>query len=326
MVKFSSILKKRVITIDKSFLLWYNTNDPIQCVLIKEDKMKKIIVILMLVVMLNFTSCSLITNDQKEIESMFNSFDKSQDYVLLTHFQLVVKGEQYDRSEIKYNGKETNIVFLDEEGFYSYTFDEADMKAELLYTVYNGFEVTELGEATLPSKVINSFFGDNCFCFRIDDPSVEEFKQVYYCWNIADKTGKIIEDVEDNYEYSLDRNRSKDYTFNYKSGITNNALEIVDNKSGVKKVIDESVLETFEEGRKINKFNSTVDFGPERAYAIGDDIFFVSGFGVKPSGKPHYYYIVKWNFTTEECTFVTSVRFDKFQEWVDDMIIISSES
>lgn len=286
--------------------------------------MKKIIFTLLLVVfVLSSTSCFLGTNNLEEIELMFNSFNNSKDYVLLTHFQLVIKGEHYERSEIKYNGKETNIVFLDEDGFYSYTFNEPNLRVEFLYTTYKDFETIELGKTTLPREIVNSFYGDNCFWFRINDPSTDEFNQVYYCWNIVNKTGKIIDDVNDNYEYSLDNNRTKDYTLTYQSKMINSTLEIVDNNTGTKKIIDKSTLKTFEEGSKIIKSNSSTYFSPEQTYVIGDDVYFVSGFGVGILSESHYYYIVKWNFTTEKCTFITSVCFDYYQEWVDDMIIIT---
>ncbi|MBQ7760943.1 MAG: hypothetical protein IJ400_02695 [Clostridia bacterium] len=286
--------------------------------------MKKTVLILLLVVFVfSSTSCYPGANNPEEIELMFNSFSHLDDYVLLTHFQLVVKGEYYNRSEIKYNEKETNIIFLDENGFYSYTFSKSDLFVEFLYTTYDDFVVTKLGEATLPAKIINSYYGDDCFWFRIDDPSTDEFKQIHYRWNTLDKTGSIVENVDDNYEYSPNNNRTNDYTFNYQSKIFDKVLEIVDNDTGIKKTIDKSILKSFEEGRKISESNSSTIFSPEQIYVIDDDIYFVLGFGVGVLSEPHYYYIVKWNFNTEECTFITSTCFDYFQEWVDDMIIIN---
>lgn len=286
--------------------------------------MRKIIFFLLLIIIVfSSASCYPGRNDPEEIESMFNSFNNSTDYILLTCFQLVVNGKHYERSEIKYNEKNTTILFLDESGFYSYTFNRTDLRVEFLYTTYNDFETTKLGETTLPTKISNSFYGDNCFGFRIDDPSTDKFKQIYYCWNTQDKTGTLVDDVDEDYEYSSDNNRSKDYTLNYRSRLFGSSLSIIDNNTGTKKVIDKSILKTFEEGKKIKKSNSGTTFSPEHVYIIGDDVYFVSGFGVGIFSEPHYYYIVKWNFNTEECTFITSIRFDLYQEWVDDMIIIN---
>ncbi len=286
--------------------------------------MKRMAFFLVLVMLVHsLTACILGANKPEQVEAMFDSFNQSTDYVLLTHFELVVKGEHYKRDEIKYNGKDTTILFLDENGFYSYTFDEQSLAVEFLYTTYDSFEATKLGEDALHTKIINSFFGSGCFWFRIDDVSTDEFGQVYYCWNIADKTGEIVDDVDESYEYSVDNNRTQAYSFHYKQASFNRALEITDNDTGAKKVIDKSILITFEEGKEIIKFKSTTTFGVEQAYVVGEDIFFVCGFGVGFLSEPHYYYIVKWNFNTEECTFVTSVNFDYFQEWVDDVIIVN---
>ena len=241
----------------------------------------------------------------------------------MTHFELVVKGEHYERDKIKYNGKDTTILFLDEDGFYSYAFDKQTLSVEFLYTTYANFEVTKLGETTLHTRIIHSFFGDYCFWFRIDDVSLDEFGQVYYCWNIAEKTGSIVNDVERSYEYSIDNNRTKCYTFHHQNTLFDSILEITHNDTAVKKIIDNSILKTFEEGKQISESNSGTVFDPEQVYIVGDDVYFVSGFGVGPLAGRHYYYVVKWNFNTEECTFLTSVYFDYFQEWVDDMIIFN---
>ena len=283
---------------------------------------KTVLILLVIMFVFSFTSCYPGDNNPEEIEAMFNSFNHSDDYVLLTHFQLIVKGEHYNRSEIKYNEKETNIIFLDENGFYSYTFNKSNLFVEFLYTTYDDFVVTKLGEATLPEKIINGYYGDNCFWFRMDDPSTDEFKQIHYRWNTLNKTGSIVESVDDNYEYSANNNRVNNYTFNYQNKLFDKVLEIVDNDTRIKKTIDKSILKSFEEGKRISESNSSTIFSPEQVYVIDDDIYFVSGLGVGVLSEPHYYYIVKWNFNTEECTFITSIYFDYFQEWVDDFIIL----
>lgn len=285
--------------------------------------MKKFMLFLLVIlIMFSFTSCFEFS-DPKEVEEMFNSFNHSDNYVLLTHFQLVVKGKHYERSEIKYNGKDTNILFLDENGFYSYAYNNTNLRVEFLYTTYDDFKVTELGEATLPNNIINSFYGDNCFWFRMIAPSDDKSKQVYYCWNTLDKTEKMVENVDDDYEYSPDNNRSKDYSFSYKSLFFIEELTIVNNETDVKKTINKSILKTFEEGREIRKFKSSTVFTARKAYVIDDDIYFVSSFGVDTFADNMYLYLVKWNFNTEECTFITSTCFDYYQEWVDDFIIIN---
>lgn len=74
----------------------------------------------------------VIANAEK-IASMFDSFNKSEDIVLLTHFELVVQGTHYDLADIQYNEQRCNIVFLEENGFYSYVYDRDNFFVEFLY-------------------------------------------------------------------------------------------------------------------------------------------------------------------------------------------------
>ena len=284
--------------------------------------MKKLLMMfLMIVYMFSLSSCS----SEKELQDMFNSFNHSSNYVLLTHFELVVSDKHYIRSDIIYNNKVSNIIFLEQEGYYSYTYDEDNLYVELLFTTYETFETKLLGTINVPKRIINAFWFDNAYCFRMDNPEVEEFQQIYYCWNIMDKETYYL-DINDEIEYSEDNNRSSDYLLNFNSKIFNDTLEITSKKTNIKKVIDISVLDSFEEGKKIKnahkKFSSTFD--PLQVHIIENDFYFVSGIGAGFLGDSHYHYIFKWNFETEECSYISTIYFDHFQEWVDDLIILNS--
>ena len=80
-------------------------------------------------------------------------------------------------------------------------------------------------------------------------------------------------------------------------------------------------MNTFEEGKKIKKTNSSTVFNIAHAFEDDGTIYFVSIFGVNPLGDPCYCYVYKWNFETEECEFYTSIHFEFYQEWVTDMYI-----
>ena len=284
--------------------------------------MKKIFVMVLCICMIfSLTSCSYFKSDKQEIASMFDSFGKSENIILLTCFELVVNETHYDLSDIKYNDQKCNIVFLEETGFYSYTYDEENLSVEFLYTLYNGFETTSLGVETLPSKIINAFYADNCFLFRMDDPDIDEFQQMYYSWCISTKQADIIDSdsISRDYEYSEDSNRSAKYSFSYTSRLLfGNYLEITDTESGITKKIDRSILKTFEEGKKIRKANSDTKFNIQHAFENNGTIYLASFFG----GDPCYCYVFTWNFETEKCEFYTFVCFEEYQEWVDDMYIV----
>ena len=260
--------------------------------------------------------------EQQEVIAMFESFDNAEEIVVLTCFQLVVNGTYYDLSEIQYNGQECHIVYLEEDGFYSYTFNEETLEAEFLFTLYDGFEVTVLGTDVLTSEVINEFFADGRFWFRMDDPRTEEWNQVYYTWRVDTKQTEIIDDVPENYEYSVDNNRTENYTLVKKTyAFLPDHIDVTDNTTGVTKRIDRKVLTQFEEGKKIKEINRMTMFNVGQVFEKDGDIYFISYFEIGFLGDPCYYYVVKWDFETEECEYYTALYFDEYQEWITDMYI-----
>ena len=290
--------------------------------------MKKIAMLFLLVILMfsmTMTSCYHSEKELQEIEAMFNSFNHSSDYVLLTHFELVVSDKHYNRSEIKYNNKLTNVVFLEQKGFYSYTVDDTGLNCEFIYTTYDNFETLFLGNVLMPSKVIDGFWKDSCYYLEIDDPTTEEFKRIYCCFDTSNKMISYVDNVSKDDNYEIDKSRNNRYTFSYNTkSYFNYYLDITDNQSGETKRITKSFLKNFEEGRMITKYKSDTIFNPEKAYVVEDDIYLLFNFGAGLLADNQYYYIVKWNFNTEECSFVTSIYFDYFQEWLDDVIIINS--
>ena len=290
---------------------------------------KTCIIALCFILLLSTAACGFSKEKQQEIISMFEAFDKAKDTIVLTYFELVVHETHYDLDDITYNGQKCHIVFLEENGFYSYTYNQEDLSVEFLYTLYEGFETVSFGTETLPSQIINAFFSDNCFWFRMDDPRTNLFKQIYYSWCIDTKQAEIVDSwqISKDYEYSMDGNRSKRYSFSYTAPSYENAdteesyLDVTDNKTGITKRIDSSILDTFEEGRKIKEVSKYTRFNIQQAFEDNGDIYFLSSFMVGFDGSPCYYYVYKWNFETEQCVFYTSVYFDEYQEWVSDLYV-----
>lgn len=260
--------------------------------------------------------------EQEEVIAMFESFEKKQDVILLTCFELVIDDMHYDRSEILYNGNQCNIVSLDEDGFYSYTYNEETLTVEFLFTRYEDFETTMLGTTVLIGRLVNDFFGDDCFWFRISDSRTEESDQVYFAWNVETKQGEIVDDVLEEYEYSIDNNRTENYTFVRDNRILfPGYIDVTDNETGVTKRIDRNVLNKFEEGTKIKQINKMTVFDVDHVFVKDGTIYFISYFEVGFLGSPCYYYVVKWDFETEECEYYTALFFEEDQEWIDDMYI-----
>ena len=286
--------------------------------------MRKILLIFICIVILcSSTSCTYYEHQSQDFTSLFDSFDKSENLILLTCFELVVNGAHYNLDDIRYNGQLCHIVFLEEDGFYSYVYTQDDLSVEFLYTRYETFEVTSLGSEILPAKIIHAFWGEDCFWFRMDDPSTEEFQQMYYSWNIHTKQSTIVDSdcISNDFESSEDSNRSTRYVFSYTSKLFGSYLEITDIQSGITKKVDHSVLKRFEEGQKIRKLNASTRFNISHVFEDNGTLYFATLLGVNPLGDPCYCYVYTWDFETEACEFYTFVYFDSYQEWVTDMYI-----
>ena len=286
---------------------------------------KKIITaILGISMILGLTACGYSEKKQEKVAAMFDSISNTQEYIILTNHKLVIGDKQYDLSEIKHEGKKCNILFLEETGFYSYTYNQEDLSVQFLFTKYENFENILLGTDTLPSKIINAFWGNNCFWFRMDDPATEEFKQMCYSWNIETKQSTTInsKEISDNYEYSADSNRSTQFSFQRNDKMFNDYLDITDNNINTSKRIDKSILKTFDEGKQIKKNALVPGFNISHAFERDGDIYFISYYEVGFWGAPCYYYIVKWNFEKETAELYAYIYFDEFQDWIVDMYII----
>ena len=286
--------------------------------------MKKLIAItLCVILMFTFTACGHGYAEPDEVAAMFAAFDNAQDCILLTFHQLVIGDARYDLAEITYDGKRCNIVRLEENGFYAYTYNERDRTVLFLYTDYETFESEILGTAVLPSEIITAFWGDDCFWFRMDDPESEEFNQIYFAWNIVTEQSSIIDSdsIPDSYENAVDGNRSTAYTFQLQSGILNDRLCVTDNQTGVMKEFNGSVLGTFEEGVQIRSMASIPTFRIGHVFERNGDVYFTVFYEAGPLGDPCCYYVIKWNFETEVCEYYTSFYFEEYQDWVVDMYI-----
>ena len=280
-----------------------------------------------ILMLLGVSSCNYSDEYVKQVDDMFESFGYNDDYVLLTLFELVIKDEHYIREDIKYNGKLSNIVFLEQEGFYSYTYDEESLFVEFLFTTYENFEVEELGTMILPSSSSAMKWGNYCYWIRVDDPEKDGFNPIYYCWDVKSKTMHIEKEyfIEGkDYKYDSDNFRNDDFVLESKSNMFGSILDITDKKTNINKIIKKSILNKFEEGKIIKSHKSQTSFSPDQVYIDDRDFYITLSFGAGFLSEHHYIYVIKWNFDTEEVSYYTSTYFDYYQEWVDDFIILNS--
>ena len=277
-------------------------------------------------IFLGLRSCTRVVTGEKsaEVAEMFQSFPQSDNFVLLTHFELVIRGIHTDRSDIKFNGLPTHIVFLAADGFYSYAIEDTTLKMTFLYTTYADLRAEVLGEVTLPSKLsFTCFFYEESFWYSVNVQADDHYESVCYCWSIADraaveKDGMISRGSPDDHT----NYRDSDYTITSSNLPFNYKLKITEKSTGITKTVGKKILKTFPEGKRIKRAGSSTFFAPEQAYVVGDDVYFTAFYGVDSFADDLYIYVLKWNFRTEECSFVGYVHFDSYQEWIDDFIIL----
>ena len=92
--------------------------------------MRKAIIFLCVAALLTFSSCGYSDNTQERIIAMFDSFGYSPNGVFLTWDDLVIGETHYERDQFSYQDKGCEIVFLDDPGFYSYTYDPEQLTVE----------------------------------------------------------------------------------------------------------------------------------------------------------------------------------------------------
>jgi hypothetical protein len=260
-----------------------------------------------------------------EAAEMFQSFPQSDNFVLLTHFELVIRGIRTDRSDITFNGLPTHIVFLAADGFYSYAIEDTTLKMTFLYTTYADLRAEVLGEVTLPSKLsFNCFFYEESFWYSVNVQADDHYESVCYCWSIADRAAVEKDGViSRGSPFDHTNYRDSDYTITSSNNLPiNYKLKITEKSTGITKTIGKKILKTFPEGKRIKRAGSSTSFAPEQAYVVGDDVYFTAFYGVDILADDLYIYVLKWNFRTEECSFVGYVHFDSYQKQVDDFIIL----
>ena len=261
--------------------------------------------------------------NSERAEEMFNAFPRSDNYVLLTNRELVYRGNRIPLDEITYDGRSGCIVYLDQEGFYSYVMDDSELTVTFFYTTYADLIPEELGQIGVPGRLsFDCVFYDGAYNLSLATQTDGEWQNYEYRWSVAEKA--LVEPYETKpYDTdSLFNCRESDYAIENKPALFYDKVKITEKSTGVEKTISKKVLKSLTEDRKVKRAFSSILFQAKQAYAVGDDLYLVFFFGVDSWGDELYVYVVKWNFQTEESAFFTWVYFDKSPDSVKDFIIL----
>ncbi len=291
--------------------------------------MKKItsilLVLLLCLLPFNLTSCFNSEEKIQEIKDTFDSFENSDQYILITPKEIHVGKQITKIADLKYENEPCHIIYTLENGAYAYACESAsDLSVNIVFIEYDTFEIKLLSTVEIPSKIAIVEHYNNQLYFRMDDPKTEEFNQVYFVYDINTAQTHTIDtdDITVDFEKSADHNRSDVFTIN-KHGLFRNKLKVTNKETGKSRNISNSLLKTCNEGKTIiNLGRGDLGAGTVCACEKNGDIYVVffymtDGF----LGSPCHCYIMKYDFDEHNLEYYTSIFFEKDPGTVYDVYV-----
>ncbi|MBO4283182.1 MAG: hypothetical protein J5958_01030 [Clostridia bacterium] len=243
-----------------------------------------------------------------EIKELFDSLPHTDEYALQRRSRWIIRGETYNLG---------NPLYLDQNGFYTYsTRYETEPLISFYYAKYDDLEPELLGSSVLPSTYtpIKVAYYDGNFYYRAETPGEDGgYEYRTYRWNVNDQVA--VETDED--DPSAIAEQESDYEFDFDGYIGFSTfrwykrVKITEKSTGITKTVGKKILKSCPEGKQIYRMGPFASkFIAAARVVSGDDIYFLFRFfiGLNLNEEECYYYIVKWNFHTEECTFITTVE------------------
>ncbi len=276
--------------------------------------LKLFCILIIVLICISLISC---TNDkeQQEIINAFNGFEYNYNYILQTPDEFHLGKLVIPNSELKYNGYWCKFLTSTDTCAYGYATNEDRTVAYIVSLDYKSLDISLCVEVALPSDLIYASFYNNSFYFRTNDPSTEEFKQMFTLYDMT--TQKISQSNTDNIDLIEHREIFKcgDYEFSCPDFPLSGSLkmEIKNTKTNTIKKFSTKVLKNCEEGKIICKLpESNINLGgtPSDVDVIGDDIYILCYQSVGFLGYPSYYFIVKYNFHTENIEYYSTIYFE----------------
>ena len=292
--------------------------------------MKKItsilLVLLLCLLPFNLTSCFNSEEKIQEIKDTFDSFENSDQYILITPKEIHVGKQITKIADLKYENEPCHIIYTVENGAYAYACESAsDLSVNIVFIEYDTFEIKLLSTVEVPSQIIIAEHYNNQLYFRMDDPKTEEFNQVYFVYDINTAQTHTIDtdDITVDFEKSADHNRSDVFTINRHMGFMQNELRVTNKETGKSRNISNSLLNTCNEGKTIIKLGRRdLGLGPVGACEKNGDIYVAYFYITDGSwGDPSHCYIMKYDFDEHNLEYYTSIFFEVYPEHVCDLYI-----
>ena len=289
--------------------------------------MKKLFigVLALLTLVFSLNSCYNSPENVQRIKDTFAAFPYSDQFIMVTAYEVRIGDTVIDRDDISYNGEDCHIIFTEAEGAYGYSIDPKNSSViNVVYIDYGDLSTELIANLELPSSVIASEVWDGKLYFRVLDPDSEKGNQLYFIYDIATEDTQTVDtdDIEYELEYSADHSRSSVYTIMVKLKRFSNVLDITDKTTGKTKEVGNKLLKGCEEVRSLIKLGRTnLGTGCNAAYEKDGVIYIPFLYCLGPLGSPCYYYIMKYDFESHSMEYYTSVYFAEYPEHIVDIYI-----
>lgn len=292
-------------------------------------KRNAFITLLILLCLLTLIFCSCTNSNEEELKNALASFDSSEQYVFISERDFHVGNRITKLSDITYEGNPCHMISPETNGMYAYSAESnSDVSIDIVYIEFDTLKITLVKSLLLPETIITANLINDTFYFRMHAPESEESDQIYFLYDKkTDQTSTICTD--DYIEYVERSDREYEHYYNFErfslttigvSSVFNKhfdgKLYITDNQTGTTKLLDDSLLDTCEEGKIIRSFDGHIYKGcayEKNGYVyllfthdtdvFGDDNYFIMKYDFETHTLE--YYAAIWNaFTDDTCPYM----------------------
>jgi hypothetical protein len=278
-----------------------------------------------------FSACGHSEEKQQEITEMFASFGYENNFVLLGTDAIFYGEETIDLSQLKYEGMDCGAIVCMEDGFYAYAYEEWYAPwVDLLWITYDDLTMTKVdrlefknGEQTSKYNGIVAYY-NGAFCFNAHRDKDNRF--VYYVYDLKTKgMTEYLDEKPYGFAKYMDSGRSDKYELIYHDKMFNSYIEVIDKKTGERKKIENKLLTTCEEGKKIKKLSKICRGNGFHVACEKDGEIYVANFyctdGFLGEEKIHYF-IMKYDFSSNTLQYYTSFLVENGYNQLKEMLIL----
>lgn len=279
-------------------------------------------------IVITLSSCDSIER-MDNIKKMFSTFEQKGDFVLSTGKNLYIGNS--DGLIIEYRGKTCIILALSENCAYAYCINNEEETIVTVVCIDYTTRITHhLIDIFLPDKLQGSGSFENTLYFKYSNN-----KSIGYAlYSLSENNLAFYNEDDDKYEEVKERinNRedSKRFFVNNNKNLfdillNGGKLLITEKATGIKKTIDNHILETFIEGKEILKYDSIRRIlGFSVAYEKDGKLFLLNCIEAGFAACPCYYFIIEYDFDTDSAKYYAMLFMEEYE--TIDLLFIPDEA